>query len=227
MNGVHDLGGMDGMGPVGPTGWEPTYHAEWEKAAWAFFPFCARAGMYGLDEFRHHLEKLHPVHYFTAFYYEHWVHATEEIGLQKGYWTEAELKKRTDYYRTYPNAPLPPNNDCALVEFAEAAVKNGFSTARTINQQPKFKIGDIVTVDRSVPKKHTRRQGYVQGRTGEIVLFHGPHVYPDTTGNGMPETSEHLYTVRFLNRELFGEEAGEPNGSVTTDLWEPYITLAN
>ncbi|WP_024816451.1 nitrile hydratase subunit beta [Methylopila sp. 73B] len=227
MNGIHDLGGMDGFGPVFPTGWEPNYHAEWEKAAWAFFPFAARAGMFGLDEFRCHLEKLHPIHYLTAYYYEHWVHATEIIGAKKGYWTKEELERRTLYYLNYPQGSLPTNNDPTLVQFAEWAVHNGFSTARTLDTEPKYKVGDVVTVDASVPKAHTRRAGYVRGRTGEIVLYHGPHVYPDTTGNGLPETSEHLYTVRFTNKELFGAEAGEPNGVVVTDLWEPYISHAS
>jgi nitrile hydratase subunit beta len=226
MNGIHDLGGMDGMGPVGATGWEPNYHAEWEKATWAFFPFGARAGMFGLDEFRNHLEQLHPVHYLTAFYYEHWVHAMERIGVKKGYWTEEDLDKRTEYYLQYPNVPLPPKDDPALVEFAEWAIKNGFSTSRKNDTKPKFKIGDVVTIDASAPRTHTRRQGYVRGRTGEIVHYHGPHVYPDTTGNGHPETSEHLYTIRFTNEALFGKEAAEPKGAVYTDAWEPYITLA-
>ncbi|MEH3116607.1 MAG: nitrile hydratase subunit beta [Methylorubrum populi] len=226
MDGVHDLGGKDGMGPVGPTLWEPVFHADWEKAAWALFPFCARAGLFGLDEFRCHLEKLHPIHYFTAYYYEHWLHATEEIGIEKGFWSKDDLDKRTAYYLTYPNAKMPPNDDPGLVAFAEWAVQNGFSTSRTLDTQPKYKVGDVVVVDRSAPKKHTRRAGYVRGRTGEIVGYHGPHVYPDTTGNGMAETSQHLYAVRFTNAELFGEEAAEPNGTVVTDFWEPYITLA-
>ncbi|MBJ7220806.1 MULTISPECIES: nitrile hydratase subunit beta [unclassified Brenneria] len=226
MNGVHDIGGMDGMGPVGPTKWEPVYHAPWEKAAYALFPFAARAGMFGLDEFRCHLEKLHPLHYLTAFYYEHWVDATEQIGEKKGYWTQDELDKRTEYYLQYPEVPLPPNNDPELVQFAEWAVRNGFSTARQLDTEPKFKIGDRVTVDASVPKLHTRRAGYVRGRTGEIIMCHGAHVYPDTTGNGLPETSEHLYTLRFTNEELYGAEAAEPNGAVCTDAWEPYLTLA-
>ena len=226
MNGIHDLGGMDGMGPVGPTGWEPNYHAEWEKAAWAFFPFGARAGMFTLDEFRNHLEKLHPVHYLTAYYYEHWVDAMEQIGKKKGYWTNEELDKRTQYYLQYPNVPLPRNDDPALVEFAKWAMENGFSTLRETNKNAEFKVGDRVKVDASVPKTHTRRAGYIRGRTGEIVLYHGAHVYPDTNGNGLGEMPEHLYTVRFTSEELWGKEAAEPHNEVYVDLWEPYIEHA-
>lgn len=227
MNGIHDLGGMDGMGPVGPTAWEPNYHAEWEKAAWAMFPLGFRAGMFGLDEFRNHLEQLNPVHYLTAYYYEHWVHAMEMIGTKKGYWDEAELDKRTEYYLEYPELPLPVNDDPALVEFAEWAVANGVSAAREMGTEPKFKVGDRVTVLSSSPHGHTRRAGYVRGRTGVVDLVHGGMIYPDTTGNGLDETAEHLYTVRFTGEELWGEEGAEPNEAMYFDLWEPYIVPAN
>jgi nitrile hydratase len=226
MNGIHDLGGIDGMGPVGPTGWEPPYHAAWEKAAWALFPFAARAGMFGLDEFRRHLEKMHPLHYLTAFYYEHWVEAVERIGTEKAYWTRGELDKRTAYYLHYPDVRLPPNDDPALVDFADWAVKNGFPTARDVGHEPKFAIGDRVVIDASVPRHHHRRPRYTMGRTGEIVMYHGAHVFPDTTGNGQGETAEHLYTVRFTQAELFGSAYADPNACQHTDMWEPYITRA-
>ena len=41
MNGVHDLGGTDGLGPVVPEKDEPVWHADWEKAAFALFPMNA------------------------------------------------------------------------------------------------------------------------------------------------------------------------------------------
>lgn len=226
MNGIHDLGGIDGMGPVGPTGWEPPYHAAWEKAAWALFPFAARAGMFGLDEFRRHLEKMHPLHYLTAYYYEHWVEAVERIGTEKAYWSREELDKRTAYYLHYPDVRLPPNDDPALVDFADWAVRNGFPAARQIDSGPKFAIGDKVVVDASVPRHHHRRPRYTMGRTGEIVMYHGAHVFPDTTGNGQGETAEHLYTVRFSQAELFGSAYADPNACQHTDMWEPYITRA-
>ena len=39
MNGVHDLGGTDGLGPVLVEENEPVWHSEWEKAAFGMFPF--------------------------------------------------------------------------------------------------------------------------------------------------------------------------------------------
>ena len=35
MNGAHDMGGMDGFGPVMPASDEPLFHAAWERRAFA------------------------------------------------------------------------------------------------------------------------------------------------------------------------------------------------
>ncbi len=54
MNGVFDLGGTAGLGPI--TDWtpeEPTFHAKWEKAVATMFLACFRGGWFGLDSFRH------------------------------------------------------------------------------------------------------------------------------------------------------------------------------
>ena len=35
MNGLHDIGGMQGLGPVPREADEPVFHAEWEKRVFA------------------------------------------------------------------------------------------------------------------------------------------------------------------------------------------------
>ncbi len=74
MNGVHDLGGTDGLGPVVVPDREPVFTAEWEKAAFAMFSMCFRAGFFGVDEFRYGIEQMHPAVYLLSPYYEHWIH---------------------------------------------------------------------------------------------------------------------------------------------------------
>ena len=36
MNGVHDMGGMHGMGPIEYEKNEPVFHARWEARSWRF-----------------------------------------------------------------------------------------------------------------------------------------------------------------------------------------------
>ena len=66
MNGVHDLGGTDGLGPVVVEENEPVWHAEWEKAAFGLFPFPFAAGFFGVDQFRYGIEQMHPAEYLAS-----------------------------------------------------------------------------------------------------------------------------------------------------------------
>lgn len=226
MNGVFDLGGTDGLGPVVIDKDEPVFRAEWEKAAFAMFASSFRAGLFGVDEFRHGIEKMDPAEYLLSNYYEHWVHTVEHYAEQKGMIDPAELDERTQYYLENPDAPLPEREDPELLEFVDAAVKGGAPALRESDKTAAFKVGDVVTIADDAPYGHTRRARYVRGRTGEITGAHGTYIYPDSAGNGLGDAPEHLYTVRFTARELWGEDVADPSGVVYFDVWEPYLTLA-
>jgi nitrile hydratase beta subunit len=227
MNGVFDLAGTDGVGPVIVPDEEPVFRAEWEKAVFPMFAMCFRAGFFGVDQFRHGIELIDPAVYLKSPYYEHWVHTVEHFGEQLGKLDMAELDRRTDHYLANPDAPLPEHEDDAdLLAFVEAVVPAGASAKRESDKVARFKVGDIVRVDRSAPQGHTRRARYVRGAVGEIVMAHGTFIYPDTAGNGLGENPEHVYTVRFPNAELWGADHAEPNGSVYFDVWDPYVELA-
>ncbi|MFG2030072.1 nitrile hydratase subunit beta [Streptomyces sp. NPDC048825] len=228
MNGVFDLAGTDGVGPVIVPEEEPVFRAEWEKAVFPMFAMCFRAGFFGVDQFRHGIELIDPAVYLKSPYYEHWVHTIEHFGEQLGKLDMVELDRRTEYYLANPDAPLPEHaDDPELLAFVEAVVPAGASAKRQSDKIARFKAGDIVRVDRSAPKGHTRRARYIRGAVGEIVRAHGVFIYPDTAGNGLGENPEHVYTVRFTNSELWGAEHAEPNGSVYFDVWDPYIELAS
>lgn len=228
MNGIHDLGGRDGLGAVAPPPEEPVWKAEWEKHAHTLFPLAFRAGMFGVDAFRFGMEQMDPVEYLTSPYYEHWLHSVQHHGIRTGHWDLAEVDKRTQYYLENPDAPLPEGKDPdgELVAFIEAVIPAGATAARDTGKSAKFAVGDRVTVVADAPRGHTRKASYVRGKTGVIVMAHGEMIYPDTAGNNLGEDPEHVYTVQFSNEELWGADAAEPNGTVTFDVWEPYIVPA-
>ncbi len=60
MNGIHDLGGMDGMGPVEREEDEPIFHEVWEKRV---FAMQFADSEYNVDEFRHAIERMDPAYY--------------------------------------------------------------------------------------------------------------------------------------------------------------------
>jgi len=226
MNGVFDLGGTDGLGPVVTEEDEPVFRAEWEKAAFAMFAPSFRAGLFGVDQFRHGIEKMDPAEYLLSNYYEHWVHTVEHYAEEKGLFDQAELEERIRYYRENPDAPLPQRRDPELMEFVELAVKHGAPAHRESDKVAQFKVGDRVTVTADSPVGHTRRARYVRGRTGEITAAHGTYIYPDSAGNGGPDAPEHLYTVRFTAAELWGPDVAEPHTVTYFDVWEPYLVRA-
>ena len=70
------------------------------------------------------------------------------------------------------------------------------------------------------PIGHTRNPRYIRGHVGEVVLYHGGHVFADASAKG-ERRGEHLYTVAFQATDLWGPDAFD--GTVKVDLWEPYL----
>ena len=68
MNGVHDMGGMDGFGKVEPEPNEPMFHEEWESRVLAMVRAMGAAGAFNIDTSRFYRETLPPVWYKAAPY---------------------------------------------------------------------------------------------------------------------------------------------------------------
>ena len=232
VNGVHDLGGTDGLGPVVVEENEPVWHAEWEKAAFGMFPFPFAAGFFGVDQFRYGIEQMHPAEYLASRYYEHWLHTAEHYTTAAGAIDPAEIERRTAYYLEHPDEPLPDTKNPELLAFVDAAVKNGVDPRRESDAAAKYAVGDRVRVTDDSPLGHTRKARYIRGKTGEVVLAHGTFVYPDSAGNGHGDDPQHVYTIRFDAAHLWGAGIGDPNASVYVDAvgalsrarWRPIMT---
>jgi nitrile hydratase len=222
MDGVHDLGGMQGFGPVEREENEPTFHAGWEAVVLAM-QHAGRLGLlYNIDEFRHGIERMAPAHYLRASYYEKWLEGMTRVLLEKGVVNAEELTARQTFFEQRPDAPAtaglsgPPR--------ARDASRRGSMTdfIRDTGATPRFGPGDPVLTRDMHPHGHTRLPRYARGKRGVIHCCHGIHVFPDTNAHGQGEQPQPLYSVRFDARELWGESA-EPNQAVHIDLWESYL----
>ena len=98
----------------------------------------------------------------------------------------------------------------------------GRSSARPQSTPAVFAVGDRVRARNMHPAGHTRLPRYVRGHVGTITLQHGAHVFPDAITAGQGEAPQHLYTVRFTGRELWGT-AADPTLTVSVDAWESYL----
>ena len=94
MNGMHDLGGMHGMGPINPEPNEPVFHAPWERTVFGLFMTTFAGGHFNVDEFRHAIERMDAAHYLQSSYYEHWLHSIEALLAERGTVTTVEIDGR-------------------------------------------------------------------------------------------------------------------------------------
>jgi hypothetical protein len=72
MNGVHDMGGMHGFGPVEPEANEPVFHAPWEARVLALRQAVGAWRRWNIDAGRHSIETMPPADYLRLSYYEKW-----------------------------------------------------------------------------------------------------------------------------------------------------------
>jgi nitrile hydratase len=223
MDGVHDLGGMHGFGPVEREENEPVFHAPWEAAVLTIMRAAGRRGIYNIDEFRHGIERMDPAHYLASSYYEHWLDGIARLLVEKGVVGEGELEARTEFFESRPDSPAGAALDGKLPTPVPANPDWLQSAVREATVAPRFVPGDPVVTRASHPPGHTRLPRYARGKRGVIHRVHGIHVYPDTNAHGLGEHAQPLYSVRFDARELWGESA-EPNQLVHLDLWESYLS---
>jgi nitrile hydratase beta subunit len=225
VNGVHDLGGLDGLGAIDPTPEERVFHSEWEKRVFAMFIPFAAAGL-NLDQFRHGIEKLHPVEYLAGRYYEHWLHTIEDGLVSKGVIDAHELEERTRQYLENPDSRLPEGGDPEQAERFVQLYRTGASTRRETDAQPRFKVGDRVRVRNLNPTGHTRCARYLRGKEGVVERVYDAFVFPDTNAEEEGENPQPVYNVRFDAADVWGPGQDGERHMIRFDLWEPYLEAA-
>jgi nitrile hydratase len=220
LNSVHDIGGLDGFGPVQHETDEPVFHEHWESRVFGM----TRAGLppTTLDASRHQLERLQPVQYLSSSYYERWLARINSALVEAGILSRKEIDQRIQEIATDPGFSIPHSEDPLRVEAVVNTVRNGRPASRKTRRTPRFAVGNRVVTRNLNPHGHTRLPRYARGKRGVVIAHHGAHVFPDSNAHGLGENPQHLYTVRIAMRELWGTGA-KGNESVLLDLWESYL----
>jgi len=218
MNSVHDMGGMHGLGAVEIEQNEPVFHSEWEARTFALTLACGSLGKWNLDMSRYAREQMPGAEYLATSYYEHWLWGLRKLLVDQGLVTVKELKR---------GRPAAKASEARVLRAADvsAALRNR-RAARVDDEIPaKFKPGDRVVARNIHPTGHTRLPRYARGRRGVIERDHGVFVFPDTNAVGLGKKPQHVYSVRFAARELWGAQAS-PRDSVFVDLWDDHLEPA-
>ena len=218
MNGVHDMGGMDGFGPVEPEPNEPVFHQPWEGRVMAMVRAIGANGGMNIDMQRFSREALPPVDYLASSYYRKWFLAFEHSLIERGLAGTDEI----DAGHSLRQGPPLQRGPFTRADVARIETRGSF--ARPASAPAAFKIGDRVRAKNINPATHTRLPRYVRGHSGIIERINGCHVFPDSNAHGLGENPQWLYTVVFDGRELWGDD-GDPHLKVSIDAFEPYLEL--
>ena len=227
MNGVHDMGGMHGLGPVEPEPNEPVFHAEWEKSVFALNLAMGAWRTWNIDGGRYSRELMPGPEYLATTYYEHWLWGLELLVKQNGFVRAEEIAERERAMAAgkAPAVSARPGEGALRPGDVARFLQNRKAARMPDPVPPKFKAGDSVVAKNINPLGHTRLPRYVRGRHGVIDRDHGVFIFPDTHAAGLGRKPQHVYAVRFTARELWGAEAS-PRDAVYVDLWDDYLDHA-
>jgi nitrile hydratase len=204
VDGIHDLGGMHGFGPVTVHADEPVFAERWHAHVFALL--FAVTSKTGAHRYRHAVERMDPAHYLAATYYERMLTGILTLAVEHGLVTVDELHAQAG-----GRVPLarPMAHDLAIAP----------------EPVGRFAAGDAVLVRTFQPRGHTRCPRYARGRRGVVVRVDPSFEVPDVAAHVRPAPSEPTYAVAFAARELWGADA-PADETIHVDLWERWLEPA-
>ncbi|MGD2172220.1 MAG: nitrile hydratase subunit beta [Gammaproteobacteria bacterium] len=217
MDGIHDLGGKQGFGPVDVDDDGSPFHHDWEGREWGIAQ-CARTPGITIDWWRHCRELIMPEDYLDRPYFDSWAQTDFATYIEAGWLTIAEIDAGKSLTGDSP-ADLPPALDLDQVLDEDRA--HAFRFDAEIEAMPDYSVGQQIRAAKHGHAGHTRLPQYVRGKLGVIHAYHGAHVFPDLSARG-EEVHQPLYSVMFEAAELWPEAAGSKD-KVYLDLWESYL----
>lgn len=213
VDGVHDMGGMQGFGPVIVPGGDAPYHHEWESRILAlnvitgFEPLRVSNG-------RADREEMPPAEYLAAGYFERWQWSVERGLLEHGTIAPGEVEAMIE--RLAAGEVVDRTSDLVQVARVLKALDDVPTLPPAVNAR--FAVGDRVRVLRMRPPGHNRSPRYLRGVEGVVERVQCNDTRP---GAG----AEPVYLVSFASTDVWGVDADR--GAVLADLWEGYLEAAS
>ena len=219
MDGIHDMGGMDGFGKVEVEPNEPPFHETWEGRVMAMVRAIGANGGMNIDMQRFSRESLPPAVYLSSSYYQKWFLALEQSMLARDMIGADEIERG---HSLRQNSPLA-RGTFSMKDVQRVMTRANF--AREPRAKPVFAIGERVRTKNIHPATHTRLPRYTRDKVGIVERINGCHVFPDSNAHGKGDNPQWLYTVVFAGPELWGPES-DPTLKVSIEAFEPYLEQA-
>lgn len=218
MDGIHDMGGMQGFGRIQAPKAESPFAAPWQGKAFALALLSTGVSGTNLHAFRHAVERVPPAEYLTS-YYGRWLLGAQNLLTDSGILSvdqvTARAARQSGHDVAEPAGPEPHKPQMP---------SGGPGNLRRVDAPPAFAVGDVVAVRDLHPVGHTRLPRYVRRRTGTVTAVQPAQVLPDSAAHFLGEDPQHVYSVEFSSRELWGADS-EPF-TLSIDLFEPYLEAA-
>lgn len=218
MDGIHDMGGMQGFGAVEHDPDEPVFYTDWEARMRGISASLTGPPDSTLDWGRFLIECIPPADYLSIEYYNKWYLEAAVNYISSGLVTIDELV--SGKAKSIPEGmgePMPP--EMVRKEFGRREI-----TAMPAVHPEQFQIKETVHARQMSPHGHTRLPRYIRGHTGRIHAYYGWHILPDANAHG-DKRGEPLYCVAFRASDLWPED-GRANDYVYIDMWESYLESA-
>jgi nitrile hydratase len=217
MDGIADMGGTSGWGLVhSPRKDEPVFAEPWHGRAFALALLSIRVAGANVDAFRHSLERLDRAAYLDEGYFGRWLNGGELLLTDSAILAPGAVEARARNLRG-EHVQEPPVPEPARPDYAPTAE----GPLRALDVPPAFAVGERVRAKNVSVPGHTRLPGYVRGHIGVVDLIQPAHVLPDTNAHFLGENPQHVYSVRFDSRELWGADAEA--FAVTLEMYESYL----
>ena len=218
MNGVHDMGGMHGMGPVQPEQDEPVFHHRWEARVFALARAMGRFGRWNIDAQRHQRELIPAADQLRMSYYERWLEGSRSSW--SGTPSSAQKSSR-------PAGPRPARRKLTPALPADkvsAFIAGGSPASREYRARPpRFRPGQRVRARNLNPTGHTRlpslrarEDGHCRSRARCIRVPRHECALSWAKARSTCTPSD-------SGRESCGVRLRHRQDSVYVDLWEDYL----
>jgi nitrile hydratase subunit beta len=211
---------MHGTGPIVVEKDEPVFHSRWEARVYALHRAMGPWRKWNIDTGRYEIELIPAADYLRMSYYEKWFARFVSLLVKTGVVTRSEVESGKPEAGSVKLKPaLTPDRVPAV------ALNRNLPTSEDPSIKPRFRVGQVVRARNINPTGHTRLPRYARGRVGQVDRDHGVHIFPDTNALGLGEKRQHVYSVKFAARELWGDQAS-PRDSVYLDMWDDYLEPA-
>ena len=206
MDGIHDMGGMHGFGPLSQARDNRPFHADWESSGYVFALLASQKGFFSFDGGRHAIERIPARDYMRMSYFERVLTGVASMYVERGVVEHAELERLA-------GGPFPLSRPITPGQKAESSHSG-------------FDVGAAVRVRVWPTSGHSRAPRYVHGKAGIIVGVAPSAHFPGEAAHGNPAEAfvEPSYHVRFEGKDLWPEVTD--GSTVVVDLFQSYLVAA-